>query len=140
MSDIFPTEKRSRIMRAIHGRDTEPEHIVRRLVHRLGYRFRLHIRALPGCPDIVLAACRKVILVHGCFWHRHSCHKGRSLPSTRPQFWLAKLEANAARDARNRRKLRRMGWSVLTVWECQLTPKRIGRTTERIRAFLGKVR
>ncbi|MCC7292628.1 MAG: DNA mismatch endonuclease Vsr [Phycisphaerales bacterium] len=125
-------------MATVKSRGTAPERVVRRLVSAMGFRYRLHVRSLPGTPDLVFHQLCRVINVSGCFWHMHGCGRCR-IPATRRAYWLAKLERNAARDARNRRKLRRMGWSVLTVWECQLTAKRIGRTTERIGAFLRRV-
>jgi len=135
MPDVFEVTKRSEIMRAIRGKDTSPELFVRHLVHSLGYRFRLHRRDLPGTPDLVFPSLRKVIFIHGCFWHRHLCRKGRSMPRTRRAFWVKKLDGNAARDARTRRCLRRMGWKVLIVWECQTNdPVRL---CERVARFLA---
>lgn len=119
-------------MRAIKGRDTGPELIVRRLLHAMGYRFRLHRRDLPGRPDVVLPRHRVVVLIHGCFWHRHSCARGRSEPSTRRAFWRAKFAGNMERDRRALRALRRDGWRVLVVWECQT------RDVERLRARLAR--
>ena len=118
------------------AKDTKPEHLVRSLIHRLGYRYRLHVRKLPGCPDLVFPSRRKVIFVHGCFWHRHHCRKGQSTPKTRAPFWKEKLESNKDRDAKRRRKLRRLGWSVLTVWECQTAPTKTDRLTQRLCRFL----
>lgn len=124
MTDTVPPDRRSQIMSRVRGKDTAPEWIVRRLVHRMGYRYRLHVRALPGQPDLVFPRFGRVILVHGCFWHRHSrCDLAR-LPKSRLQFWLPKLEGNRLRDLRNRRALLRRGWKVLTVWECQLREKK----------------
>ena len=117
--DTISKEKRSWNMSRIRSKDTKPEMIVRRLVHSLGYRYRLHVRKLPGCPDLVFSGRKKVIFVHGCFWHRHNCRYGRVRPQTRKKFWEKKLEGNKERDKQNRRKLRRLGWSVLTIWECQ---------------------
>lgn len=119
MPDVLSPEQRSRNMRAIKGKDTGPELIVRRLLHSLGYRFRLHRRDLPGHPDIVLPGRKVVVFVHGCFWHRHRCRYGQVCPATRAEFWQAKFAANVARDARTRRKLRALGWRVIVVWECQ---------------------
>lgn len=119
MADVLTPKQRSFNMSRIRGKDTKPEIIVRRLVHRLGYRFRLHQRKLPGCPDIVLARHRKVIFVHGCFWHMHNCRYGKVEPATRRKFWRDKLEANKERDRKNRHKLRSQGWGILTIWECQ---------------------
>ena len=135
MDPLSPAD-RSRVMSAIKNKDTAPELLVRRLVHGMGYRFRLHRRDLPGCPDIVLPRHRKVILVHGCFWHRHSCPRGKSVPETRTAFWKAKFEANKRRDSRARQKLQTQGWRVATVWECQLRPSNQSRLVDRIRRFL----
>ncbi|MCH9035328.1 MAG: DNA mismatch endonuclease Vsr [Planctomycetes bacterium] len=136
MTDQFSTEERSRIMRAIRGKDTKPEQVVRSLVHRLGFRYRLHVRELPGCPDLVFPTRRKVIFVHGCFWHRHRCRKGRSTPKTRARFWKEKLDSNKDRDAKHLRKLRRLRWSVLTIWECQTVSKKTDGLGQRICRFL----
>jgi DNA mismatch endonuclease (patch repair protein) len=107
---------------------------VRHLVHGLGYRYRLHRRDLPGTPDLVFPSRGKVLFVHGCFWHRHkNCALAR-MPKSRNAFWLPKLEGNAARDARDAAKLRRMGWGVMTIWECQLRDS--ARLVNRIRRFL----
>jgi DNA mismatch endonuclease (patch repair protein) len=110
--------------------------IVRRLAHSLGYRYRLHARDLPGCPDLVFPSRRKAIFVHGCFWHRHHCAMGDRMPKSRVAFWRRKLEGNRARDALRRRALRRLGWTVLVVWECQLAPSRREALRLRIVAFL----
>jgi len=119
MGDVLSTEQRKYCMSRIRGKDTKPELVVRRLVHSLGYRFRLHRRNLPGCPDIVLPGHRKVVFVHGCFWHMHRCRYGRVKPSTNVKFWEKKREGNKERDRRNIRKLRQQGWKVLVIWECQ---------------------
>lgn len=111
--------------------------LLRRVVFSLGYRYALHVRKLPGCPDIVLPRHRKVILVHGCFWHRHRCRMGRPMPQTRTEFWRAKLEGNMARDIRNRKRLRQLGWRVLIVWECQLRPAKMENLTARLIRFLA---
>ena len=115
---MSPT-KRSALMARIRGRDTEPEMIVRRLLHAMGYRFRLHARDLPGRPDIVLRSRRTVIFVHGCFWHRHDCGLAYT-PKTRREFWQKKFAGNVERDRRARNKLEEAGWNVIVVWECQL--------------------
>jgi DNA mismatch endonuclease (patch repair protein) len=140
MADVFTLTKRREIMRRIRGRDTAPEMTVRRLVHALGYRYRLHMRDLPGKPDLVFASRRRVILVHGCFWHRHCCRKGRSLPATRRRFWQVKLSGNQKRDSIQRRALQRLGWSVLIVWECQTTKTAIISLADRIRQFLREAK
>ena len=117
--DTLSIAGRAENMRRIRSRDTKPELVVRSLAHRLGYRFRLHRRDLPGCPDIVFPSLRKVIFVHGCFWHHHSrCIDGHS-PKSRKSYWVPKLARNKQRDKRNRAKLRGHGWRSLVVWECE---------------------
>ena len=106
-------------MARVKGHDTAPERIVRSLVHRMGFRFRLHVRNIHGTPDIVLPRHRKVIFVHGCFWHGHKRCLRSKRPTTRLQFWNSKLDRNIERDERIRKILRRTGWKVLTVWECE---------------------
>lgn len=106
-------------MRRIRSRDTKPELVVRRLLHSMGYRYRLCRKDLPGCPDIVLPKYKTVIFVHGCFWHRHACPRGRSSPSIRQDFWLTKFRDTVQRDRRNTVYLRQAGWNVVIVWECQ---------------------
>jgi len=118
--------ERSLQMARVRSKDTKPEMAVRRLVHRLGYRYRLHRRDLPGSPDLVFPGRRKVILVHGCFWHRHpdpTCKRAR-MPKTRVEFWVPKLEANAERDARTLQALEALGWEALTLWECEIESNR----------------
>ena len=117
--DTVSAQQRSRNMAAVRSRNTTPERIVRSILHRLGLRFRLHNRELPGSPDIVLKKHGMVVLVHGCFWHGHTCTRGRP-PNTRRDFWLPKLAANRARDERQMKELRAVGWRVLTVWECEI--------------------
>lgn len=124
-------------MRAVKSGDTTPELIVRRLVHGLGYRYRLHAGDLPGKPDLVLPRHGKAIFVHGCFWHRHRCSAGQSTPASRVNYWQAKFERNVARDRANLRKLRREGWSVLVVWECQTKVARLQALERRLLRFLG---
>jgi DNA mismatch endonuclease (patch repair protein) len=126
-------------MARVKARDTKPELRVRRLVHGLGYRFRLYRRDLPGTPDLVFAGRRAVIFMHGCFWHRHAepgCWRAR-LPKSRPEFWIPKLEANVARDGIARAALAALGWRVLTIWECETTPRRLDDLAARVSAFLG---
>jgi DNA mismatch endonuclease (patch repair protein) len=122
-------------MAAVKSKDTTPEMAVRRLVHSLGYRYRLHVRLLPGSPDLVFPRLRKVINVNGCFWHMHHCERCR-VPSSRREYWVAKMQRNAARDKRTRRELRKLGWQVLVVWECQIKPSRKDWLRRRIVAFL----
>ena len=127
-----PSDRRRRTMRAVKGRDTETEMAVRRLVHSLGFRYRLHRRDLPGTPDLVFPARRAVVFVHGCFWHQHRCPRGSRLPKTRRDYWEPKLRRNQDRDRRNQRLLRKMGWRVLVVWECQITDdRRLATTLQR---------
>jgi DNA mismatch endonuclease (patch repair protein) len=123
-------------MRAIRGKDTLPERTVRSLVHRLGYRFRLHRKDLPGKPDLVFPARRKVIFVHGCFWHSHDCKSGL-IPNSNQEFWLPKLAGNRLRDTRNIEALAEQGWKTLVIWQCELDDRSL---TTRIRRFLGSNR
>lgn len=109
-----------RRMARIRKVDTKPEIVVRQLAHRLGFRFRLHRRDLPGTPDLVFPARRKVILVHGCFWHQHRCKLGRRRPQTRQEYWGPKLDGNVARDREVRKQLAGLGWGVLVIWECEV--------------------
>jgi len=118
--DIIDRNRRSRLMGRIRGKDTKPELIVRRLAHSLGYRFRLHRVGLPGRPDLVFPRYRTVVFVHGCFWHRHPGCPCAAVPKTRPEFWAAKFVSNVARDARNQAELRKLGWSVVVLWECEV--------------------
>lgn len=136
MVDTLTTAARSERMARVRSKDTKPEMIVRRLVHGMGYRYRLHGRDLPGQPDLVFRSRRKVIFVHGCFWHRHDdpdCRLAR-LPKTRLDFWEPKLEANRQRDQRTAAALSDLGWEQLIVWECEV--KLAEQLGNRIRAFL----
>lgn len=119
MADNLTDEQRKRNMRAIKSRHTKPEMIVRSIVHRLGFRFRLHDKKLPGKPDIVLPRHKKIILVHGCFWHIHDCKRGNVTPKTNVEYWQNKRLRNAARDQENLEIYKKSGWKVLTVWECE---------------------
>jgi DNA mismatch endonuclease (patch repair protein) len=133
--DTLTPERRSALMSRVRSKNTKPEMIVRRLLFGLGYRYRLHVKALPGTPDLVFPSRKKVILAHGCFWHAHHCRYGRA-PKSRKDFWDAKRIGNVRRDRAAKRELNRLGWSVRTVWECQL--RRGTRDTEkRLVAFLG---
>ncbi|HVB33672.1 MAG TPA: very short patch repair endonuclease [Patescibacteria group bacterium] len=136
MADHVSPQKRSLIMAAVHSEGTTPEKAVHRILRQLGFRSRMHVRALPGCPDFVFPSLRKVMFVHGCFWHRHPRCRYTTTPKTRRKFWQAKFEANVARDRRVRRQLRRMGWAVMTVWQCQL--KKPNKLTERLNDFLSE--
>lgn len=133
--DTLTPEQRSAVMARVRGKHTGPELIVRSLAHSLGYRFRLHGKHLPGCPDLVFASRRKVIFVNGCFWHFHKCKCFR-MPKSRTEFWLAKLERNRLRDARSRAALKRAGWQAFTVWECQL--RSVPTLKRRLVAFLER--
>ncbi len=119
VKDRLTKARRSWNMSRIRGKDTGPEMAVRSLLHRMGYRFRLHVAGLPGKPDIVLPKHRTVVLVHGCFWHRHKGCKNCTTPTNNRQFWVAKLEGNAVRDRVKRQALRKLGWRVVVIWECE---------------------
>lgn len=134
MAERLTREARSRLMAKVKGENTAPERTVRSLVHRMGYRFRLHRSDLPGKPDLVLPRHRKVIFVHGCFWHQHPGCRRADLPVTNAEFWAAKLEKNVARDRRVIRKLRQQGWKVKVIWECETRSPDALRA--RIRRFL----
>jgi DNA mismatch endonuclease Vsr len=129
---------RSRNMAAIRAKNTKPEMTVRRLLHAMGYRFRLHYRALPGRPDLAFPARFKVVEVRGCFWHRHSDPQCQNavLPVTRRSWWTAKLNANVRRDNCNLRQIKRLGWDALVLWECELADR--ADVVARLRAFLGE--
>lgn len=120
MTDRLTAERRSWNMSRIKGKNTEPEIAVRSLLHRMGLRFRLHVRHLPGCPDIVLVRWKSAIFVHGCFWHRHPHCRFAYTPKSRKRFWLSKFHENITRDKRAMTTLKRDGWKVLVVWECEL--------------------
>lgn len=137
--DTLSPEARSERMSRIRAKDSQPEMIVRRLVHGMGYRYRLHRRGLPGTPDLVFGPKRKVIFVHGCFWHRHpdpSCRLVR-MPKSRQEFWGPKLEGNRARDQRNVAALEAEGWQSLVVWECEATGDREA-LADKLRGFLDR--
>jgi len=137
VTDVLTPEQRRRNMQAVRSSGTRPEMAVRSLAHRLGYRFRLHRRDLPGKPDLVFSSRRKVIFVHGCFWHQHPGCRFAARPSTRAEFWEAKLDGNVRRDARVQTQLTERGWSVLVVWECETRSEEAMAT--RIKRFLGPI-
>lgn len=120
-----PSPQRSKIMASVKSRDTTPEKIVARNLRRIGVRFKRHARSLPGCPDFYLQESHTVLFVHGCFWHAHSCSRGARIPRRNRTYWIAKREKNQRRDAKSARSLRRLGISVLTVWECELREDRL---------------
>jgi DNA mismatch endonuclease, patch repair protein len=130
MPDRFTDAERSRIMSRVKGRDTQPEMKVRRLLHRLGYRFRLHRKDLPGKPDIVLPKYRTTVFVHGCFWHGHEGCKRAARPTSNTEFWNQKIDGNIARDAKAQAALEALGWRSLTIWQCEI--KDIDALTERL--------
>ena len=134
MVDTFSPAKRSAIMSRIGGKDTLPEIRVRRLLHALGYRFRLHRKDLPGKPDIVLPRHRKVIFVHGCFWHGHPRCRRATLPTTNIEFWQTKIGKNKNRDQKAQRQLRASGWKFLVLWQCQIKDVQI--LADKLTAFL----
>src|SRR6267154_2436616 len=133
MVDVLTPQQRSFNMSRIRNRDTRPEMIVRSIVHRLGYRYRLHKSDLPGKPDVVLVRHRKIIDVHGCFFHMHGCRYGRVVPATNAKFWKAKRLSNVERDRRNLTALRRAGWRVMIVWECET--RKLPKLSKRIEKF-----
>ncbi|HEU4981961.1 MAG TPA: DNA mismatch endonuclease Vsr [Acidobacteriaceae bacterium] len=135
MTDVHTPERRSRNMASIRGKNTKPEKAVRSLLHKLGYRYRLHRRDLPGKPDLVFPSRRKVIFVHGCFWHMHDCRWGRVVPATNSNFWQEKRQKNRDRDSRTMAALTEIGWRVLVVWECQI--KDTNSLTKKLRSFLS---
>lgn len=118
--DVVKKDVRSRMMSGIRGKDTKPELVVRRYLHAKGFRFRLHERRLPGCPDLVLAKWDVVVFVHGCFWHGHEGCRYFRVPATRTDFWGGKISGNANRDIENQRKLLELGWRVIVIWECAI--------------------
>ncbi|MGO9095598.1 MAG: very short patch repair endonuclease [Bryobacteraceae bacterium] len=119
-SAVESPEVRRRTMQAVKSRDTAPEMVVRRLLHARGFRYRLHRRDLPGCPDLVFSRRRKVVFVHGCFWHGHSCARGARMPKANADYWTAKIDRNRLRDAKTTARLLSEGWDVLIVWECEI--------------------
>ncbi|MFZ4535010.1 very short patch repair endonuclease [Propionivibrio sp.] len=120
MADVVDKATRSRMMASIRGKNTKPELIVRRYLHQRGLRYRLHVQSLPGKPDIVFPRYRKVVFIHGCFWHRHDGCKYATMPASRVEFWENKLSENVARDQYQIAVLQEMNWKVLVVWECEL--------------------
>lgn len=111
---------RRRTMQAVKSKNTSPEMRVRRLLHSRGYRFRLHKKNLPGCPDLVFPSRRKVIFVHGCFWHGHACARGARVPKSNTEYWVTKVARNRVRDASTKKQLEALGWKELVLWECEL--------------------
>lgn len=134
--DHLNASERSENMRRIRGKNTQPETTVRKFVFSMGYRYRLHYEALPGRPDMAFVRKRKVIFVHGCFWHRHTSCKFARMPKTNSAFWAQKLQRNVARDALRRSQLHKLGWKTMVIWECEA--RFISKYKKRIQNFLGK--
>ena len=143
MDHITP-EQRSAVMRKVRGKDTTPEWKVRRLIHGMGYRYRLHgggASGLPGKPDLIFAGRKKAIFVHGCFWHMHEgCPRNRIPEARREEYWLPKLTRNVERDRENARKIAEMGWTMLVIWECETAKAGLDQLRDRIAEFLGQPR
>jgi DNA mismatch endonuclease (patch repair protein) len=133
--DTRTPEQRTRIMRSVLTKNTGPEMIVRRTLHALGYRYRLHSKSLPGKPDIVFPSRKKVIFVHGCFWHGHACKKG-ALPKSRLEYWGDKMQRNQTRDRTTTDRLKELGWDALVVWQCEI--KDTDRLKKVLRTFVGR--
>jgi DNA mismatch endonuclease (patch repair protein) len=134
--DIVDKARRSAMMARIRGKDTAPELKVRRAVHAMGYRFRLHRRGLPGSPDLVFPGSKKVIFVHGCYWHRHEGCRYATVPKSNPEFWVEKFEKNVTRDRRVLEKLTNLAWDAMVVWECETRDATV--LKERIASHLGQ--
>jgi DNA mismatch endonuclease, patch repair protein len=128
-------ETRRHVMQSVKSKDTGPEMYVRRLLHRQGYRYRLHSKVLPGCPDLVFSSRKKVIFVHGCFWHGHHCARGNRIPVHNREYWVKKIERNKKRDQKAARLLRQLGWERKVIWECSLKNQR--RVSIVLNEFLG---
>jgi DNA mismatch endonuclease (patch repair protein) len=136
LKDPLSPEERSKRMSLVRSKDTKPEMRVRRIIHAMGYRYSLHPKNLSGRPDIVFPRRRKIVFVHGCFWHQHTCAMGARMPKSRVEFWQHKLHGNKKRDAKIRRRLCAAGWSVLVIWECQTTAG-LERLARKLGSFLG---
>lgn len=135
MTDVFSKEKRSWIMGRVKGQGTSPELKVRSLAHRLGYRFRLHRKDLPGKPDLVFPSRKRAIFVHGCFWHGHDCTRGARIPKENKGYWIEKIRKNIKRDSKNQAELKSLGWGILIAWECEI--KDIEKLEHTINEFLS---
>ena len=140
MIDFLTPAQRSERMSRIRGKDSQPELALRRVLHRLGLRYRLHAKNLPGKPDLVFPRYRAVVFVHGCFWHRHSGCKIATTPKSNTSFWVEKFEKNVARDSRVATELVGLGWRVFIVWECDLTPGKVEATGEKLAAEIRTAR
>jgi len=136
MTDTLSPEERSQRMSLIRGKDTTPELRLRRLVHGMGFRYRLHVKELPGKPDLVFPARKAVIFMHGCFWHRHPGCKLARMPKSKLNFWKPKLEGNRKRDIVNQTLLKKLGWRSLVIWECEM--RNLDKVAKKVRDFLTK--
>jgi len=132
MADVHTPEQRSYNMSRIKSGNTKPEMLVRKYLHALGYRYKLHDKTLPGKPDLVLPKYRTVIFIHGCFWHGHKNCKYYVVPKTKTEWWLAKINGNIANDVKAMKALKKEGWKVITIWECDLKPKKVEKTLENL--------
>ena len=135
MADVLTKKQRSACMRAVRGKNTGPEMRVRRLAHSMGYRYSLHTQKLPGTPDLVFSSRRKVIFVHGCFWHKHHCRHGSKSPVANSDYWDIKRTRTAQRDKAQITALQKDGWKVLVLWECEISDRTA--TADRLKGFLG---
>jgi DNA mismatch endonuclease (patch repair protein) len=135
MPDKFTPQERSRIMARVKSRDTAPEKMVRKILHRMGYRFRLRSAKLPGKPDVILPKHKKIVFVHGCFWHGHEGCRRSLRPASNSEYWNRKIDRNIARDARVQQELKEMGWKVLVIWQCQM--RDASTVEERLEGFLN---
>ncbi len=136
MPDVLTPEQRRFNMSRIRNSNTKPEMIVRKMVHQMGYRYRLHRKDLPGKPDLVFPGRRKIIFVHGCFFHMHNCKYGQVIPKTNAEFWAKKRQSNVERDKRNEIQLENDGWQILTVWECMTKKAQLENLPEILGNFL----
>ncbi|MDO7874726.1 very short patch repair endonuclease [Hymenobacter sp. ASUV-10] len=132
MADVLTPAQRHLNMSRIRGKDTKPEMLVRQYLHGRGLRYRLHVKGLPGKPDMVFPGLRTVVFIHGCFWHQHEGCRYFVVPKTRTDFWMEKIGRNVANDKRQQEELKNQGWRVLVVWECELRPLHQERTLERL--------
>ena len=134
--DTFSDKKRSKIMQNIKSKNTKPELVIRKLLHSKGYRYKIHDKKLPGKPDIVMPKRKGVVNVHGCYWHYHGCSRS-NIPKTQTEYWVDKLEHNKRRDFQNKRKLKKLGWKVIDVWECTLRKKNLEKTFNRLERLIA---
>ena len=134
--DSITKLQRSKNMTAIKSKNTKPELVIRKLLHSKGYRYKIHDKKLPGKPDIVMPKLKVVINVHGCYWHYHGCSRS-NIPKTQTEYWLDKLESNKRRDFQNKRKLKKLGWRVIDVWECTLKKRNLEKTFNRLERLIA---